>query len=67
MKHDPLTNSVKYMGYEPHKNQEMCKCGHEYWRHFNMKTKKPWGCLFSYNCDCEGFDSIVKKGRTDGN
>lgn len=34
----------------------MCKCGHEYHYHFNPGTRKAWGCFFSYNCDCGGFE-----------
>lgn len=50
--------------YDPARNQEMCKCGHKYWRHFNLKTKEHRGCFFSYNCDCEKFESRVQsQGR----
>ena len=45
----------------PNHREEMCVCGHEYYRHFNPKTGQPWGCFFSYNCDCEGFVAQKKK------
>lgn len=41
-------------------DDRMCKCGHEYHRHFNPKTGEAWGCFFNYNCGCEGFDEAEK-------
>jgi len=29
--------------------------------HFNPKTKRSWGCFFSYNCDCEEFREAKSK------
>jgi len=34
----------------------MCKCGHVYAYHVNPRTNMEDGCIFSYNCDCPGFE-----------
>ena len=44
-------------GYGDHRT---CECGHVYLSHFNPKTKKTWGCAYSYYCDCEEFKDYIK-------
>jgi len=47
------------------KNTTMCKCGHEYAYHVNPRTKVEDGCIFSYNCDCEGFQPLESEVNHD--
>ena len=47
--------------YDPNfGDQRMCKCGHQYYYHFNRETGKTWGCIYSYNCGCKGFEEQVE-------
>lgn len=62
MKYDRLTKKVSI--YDPKfGDHRMCECGHSYVVHFNPKTKRSWGCFFSYNCDCEEFREAKSKVR----
>lgn len=50
-------NNMKHKIYDPEfGDHRMCKCGHVYYYHFNPRTLKHYGCVFSYNCDCEQFE-----------
>ena len=49
-------NDIEYSKYDPtYRDNILCECGHEYWRHFNKKTGEPQPCLNLYECDCERF------------